>query len=317
MNAESVNQSIESFDVVVVGAGPAGLSAALVLGRACRKVLICDGGPGRNAPAEGVHGFFTQDGTPPSELRRLGREQLQPYDVTYREVLVETAQATDAGFLVSLRSGSQVVCRKLIVATGIVDELPKLNGLDEIWGSTAILCPYCHGWEFRGKRWAFMATPEFLIESATLLRGWTDQLTYVTNGNDSIADSDRRWLTERSIAIREEPIAQLVSSNGQLKSIEFETGPAVDCSILQFRAPFHQRSSLAKDLGCTIIAEGPMAGMVKTEPTGATEVPGLFIVGDAAAGLPSVATAAAEGAFAAAVANRFMLAEEAAQVRPA
>jgi len=131
----------DRYDVIVVGGGPAGLSAALVLGRACRSVLVCDSGKGRNAPAEGVHGFLGQDGTPPAELRRVGREQLRPYDVTIHDGKIVDARKAEGGFEVVLEGGRAVSCRKLILATGVTDVLPEIPGLSELWGKSVISSP--------------------------------------------------------------------------------------------------------------------------------------------------------------------------------
>lgn len=311
MQAEEIVKDARRFDVVIVGGGPAGLSAALVLGRACRHVLVCDAGPGRNAPAAGVHGFFSQDGTPPSELRRIGREQLKPYSIELRDVPATGARKTEGGFEVTLGEAETVACRKLILATGLADELPEIPGLKELWGAGVILCPYCHGWEFRDRPWAFMAPPEHVVESAMLLLGWTKQLALLTNGAAGIPPDDRVWLGRHSIEVVEERIERLEGGDGKLAAVRFEGGRRLERSVLQLRAPLRQRSQLPARLGCEIVESGPAAGMVKTDPTGATNVEGLYVIGDASAGAPSVALAVADGSMAAGAANRAILTEDA------
>ncbi|HET9452017.1 MAG TPA: NAD(P)/FAD-dependent oxidoreductase, partial [Aggregicoccus sp.] len=140
-------------DVVIVGGGPAGLSAALVLGRGRKRVLLCDAGPPRNAAAEHIHGFVTQDGTPPAQFRRVGREQLRPYDVQAREVRVESVVQEGEGFRVGLAAAESVHARHVLLATGMVDLVPELPGYRELWGRSIFQCPYCHGWEVKERPW--------------------------------------------------------------------------------------------------------------------------------------------------------------------
>ena len=311
--AESVSAEAAKtrrFDVVIVGGGPAGLSAGLVLGRACRRVLICDSGHGRNAPAAAVHGFLTQDGTPPAELRRIGREQLKPYDVALHDGMVTDAKKVEGGFEVTLDDTEVVACRKLILATGLADGLPEIPGLKEFWGDSIILCPYCHGWEFKGQPWSFIAAPEDVIESATLLLGWTKRLSLLTNGPVDLPAATRDWLSNRSIEVFQERIERLEGDDGKLKAIRFERGRRLQCSVLYLRSRFRQASNLAEKLGCELIESGFTAGMVKTDPMSVTRVEGVYVIGDASAGPPIVASAVAEGSMAAGAANRAMLIED-------
>jgi len=293
----------DRFDVVVVGGGPAGLSAALVLGRACRSVLLCDSGRGRNAPAGGVHGFLGQDGTSPAELRRIGREQLRPYDVSLHDGAVVDARKVEGGFEITLEGDEVVACHKLILATGMTDVLPEIPGLRELWGESVIHCPYCHGWEFRGRRWAFLVPAESVVETATLL---------LTNGPSEVSAEHRKWLEERAVEVVEGRIERLEGAGGELKAIYLEGGRRLERDVLFVHTRLRQASDLAERLGCSIIDSGPKAGVVKADPFGATGVEGLYVAGDASeAGVPSVASAAAEGAVAAAVACRAIFTEDA------
>lgn len=300
------------YDVVVVGGGPAGLSAALVLGRACLKVLICDSGNGRNAPAAGVHGFLTRDGTPPAELRRIGREQLKSYDVRFHDGRATNAAKTSAGFEVTLDGAKVVACRKLILATGMADVLPEIPGLRELWGNGAIHCPYCHGWEYRGRSWAYLAPPNAAVEVATLLLGWTNQLTLLTNGPAGLSPEDQAWLEEHAIEVVEGRVERLEGDGRQLRAIRLEGGRRLERDVLFVQTRLRQSSDLPERLGCELVADGPKAGMVRTDPFGATSVEGLYVVGDASeAGVPSVASAVAEGSVAAAFASKAIFAENA------
>lgn len=301
-----------AYDVVVVGGGPAGLSAALVLGRACRKVLVCDAGQGRNAPAAGVHGFLTQDGTPPAELRRIGREQLKPYEVEFHQGAVTDARRVEGRFEVTLEGAGAVACRKLILATGLVDVLPEIPGLRELWGSGVIQCPYCHGWEFRDRPWAFQVPTEAVVEATTLLLGWTKRLTFLSHGPAGLSPEDRAWLAGHAVEVVEDRIERLEGGGGALRAIRFEGGRHLEPAVLFVRAQLRQSSRLPERLGCELVAEGPKAGMVRTDPFGATSVEGLYVVGDASdAGVPSVASAVAEGAVAAAMASKAIFSEDA------
>ena len=308
---DAAAKPVRRFDVVVVGGGPAGLSAALVLGRACRKVLVCDAGPGRNAPAAGVHGFLSQDGTPPAELRRMSWEQLKRYDVEHQLIKVTDARKVDAGFAVTLEGGEMVTCRKLVLGTGMVDDLPEISGLRELWGKAVIHCPYCHGWEFRGRPWAFLVPPEAAVEVATLLLGWTKQLTLLSHGPARLSAEHRAWLAKYAVEIVEQRIDRIEGDGERLRAIHLDGGKRLEREVLFVRGTIRQASDLPQRLGCTIIDQGPMAGMVRTEPTGATQVDGLYVVGDASGiGVTTVTSAVAEGATVGGVANMAMLKEE-------
>lgn len=303
----------KQYDAVIIGGGPAGLSAALVLGRACRRVLVCDVGSGRNAPAAGVHGFFSQDGTAPAELRRIGQEQLKPYDVTIRQGTTATdARQVEGGFAVTLEEDEVVQCRKLILATGLSDVLPEIPGLKELWGTGVFHCPYCHGWEVRNRPWAFHVQSEQAVETGTLLLGWTKQLTLLTHGLWKPTDDQRGWMIDHGIEVIDAPVERLEGAGGALNAIHLQGGRRLDRAALFVQTRLRQQSALAVKLGCALVAEGPKQGMVETKPTGETKVEGLYIAGDASdANVPSVASAVAEGAFVAALANRTMLTDDA------
>lgn len=298
------------FDVAVVGGGPAGLSAALVLGRACLKVLVCDGGPGRNAPTAAVHGFLGQDGTAPNDLRRIARDQLRPYDVTVEATEVDAARPTGAGFELDLKAGGRVAARKLILATGIKDLLPEIPGFAERWGRSVIHCPYCHGWESRGRPWAFFVPEAGLEEAADMLLGWTTSLTYLKHGSAWEKPERRDWLARRGIGVIDDRIDRLEGTGADLAAIRFAGGRRLEVSTLFAPCRFRQRSPLAEALGCALTTEGWTAGTVPTDAFGATTVPGLYVVGDASSvGVPSVASAVAEGSAAGAMASRAVIRE--------
>lgn len=300
------------YDVVIVGGGPSGLSAALVLGRACRRVLVCDEGKPRNRSSPAVHGFFSRDGISPTELLRVGRDQLKPYAVAWRAVGVTDAQKVGGGFRVEIAHGTSVRARKLILATGMRDELPDIEGLSALWGTGVRHCPYCHGWEVRDRPWAFLARGGQAVEWANELRGWTTKLTLCSHGPAGLTDAARRKLRGQGVVVREEKIKRLEGEKGVLKAVVFDSGDKLEVGVMFVRTTMTQRSSLAKKLGCKLASvEGAFQDAVETDPFGATSVSGLYAVGDASLGVPQVATAVADGSLAAVAANKAMLKEDA------
>ena len=298
------------YDVVVVGAGTAGLSAALVLGRSGRKVLVLDGGEPRNAPAEASHGFFTRDGVHPGELLRIGREQLGPYpDVEYRAGRATDASGADGAFELALEDGKAVSARKLVLATGVSDELPERPGFRDLWGKGVYHCPYCHGWEVRGKPLAVLASPGAAFERVALIRAWSRDLALLTDGEGGLSEDDRKKLDALSVPVYEERISRLEGDparpGGGLEQIVFESGAALEREGIFYVPPQRQRSGLAYSLGCELAAPVPTVEFVKTDPmTRETTVAGVYAVGDAVrAPGQSVVLASASGAAAAYVLN--------------
>lgn len=300
------------YDAVVVGGGPSGLTAALVLGRACRKVLVCDEGKPRNHTSPAVHGYFSRDGVSPADLLKAGREQLKPYAVEWRDARVTDAEKVDGGFRIETQDGKAVTARKLILATGVTDERPDIEGLPALWGTGVLHCPYCHGWEVRNKPWGFVARGEQAVEWGVELREWTAELTLCSNGPAGLTDAGRRALKGRGVAVREERIKRLEGEKGVLKAVVFEGGEKLDLTALFVRTTMVQRSPLPKKLGCKLASvAGGFKDAVEADPFGATVVPGLYVVGDASRGMPQVATAVSDGALAAVMANKAMIKEDA------
>lgn len=307
------------YDVVVVGGGVAGLSAALILGRSRRRTLVLDAGEPRNAPSSAVHGFFSRDGTPPQELLRIGREQLEPYpSVEVRSARAIGAGGEDGGFGVELEDGSSVRARKLLLATGVVDDLPEKPGFKELWGKGVYHCPYCHGWEVRDRPLAVLNSGGWAVQQATLIYNWSRDLILLTDGPAPLDEEARRTLRTLGIPVREERISYLeggpCQNGGGLRRIVFEDGSALEREGLFYLPPQRQGSELARMLGCEITAMGPVTDVVKSDPTTKqTTVAGVYVAGDA--GPPShsggrVLVAAASGAGAASFVNHSLIAEE-------
>src|SRR5688572_14066590 len=221
----------DPYDVVVAGAGPAGLAAALTLGRARRDVLVLDSGEPRNASAETMHNVLGRDGTPPGALRADGRRELAAYPtVELRDVAAETATRDDAGgFVVALAGGAPVRARRLVLATGVVDALPSLPGLRELWGRSVLHCPYCHGYEVRGRALAVLGAGPHQAFIATLLRRYSDDVVLLANGEQA---SEPEALAAAGVAVREQPVERLTARDRQLERIEFAGGATLDRDAL-------------------------------------------------------------------------------------
>jgi thioredoxin reductase len=288
------------LDVVIVGGGAAGLSAALVLGRARRRVLVCDAGEPRNAASAHAYGFLSRDGVPPSELRRVSLEQLQPYaTVEVRTAEVRRAERRADGFDVFLADGRREQARGLILATGVVDELPEIPGLAELWGRSVFSCPYCHGWEVRDQPLLVYGTGEWLIPYTGMIRNWSQRLTVCPEGQGDLPAEDRRQLAEWGIPLEERSIQRIEPTvDGRVK-IVFSDGDEFVQSGIFFHPPQRQRSDLAEQLGCRF----DDIGLVETEANGYTGLAGLYAVGDMRRREQQLIVAAADGLLAAAALN--------------
>ncbi|HEV7473931.1 MAG TPA: NAD(P)/FAD-dependent oxidoreductase [Pyrinomonadaceae bacterium] len=295
------------FDVIIVGAGPAGLSAALVLGRCRRRVLICDAGHPRNAASNHLHGFLTRDGIQPAEFLRSGREQLRPYEtVELRPDTVTDASKTASGFEVVLENGERIHCRKLLLATGVVDDIPEIAGLEALYGTSVFHCPYCDGWEMREQPLAVYGQGENGAGLALELTLWSSKLVLCTDGPARLASKERQRLAHHNIAIREEKIARLEGDAGVLQQIVFANGETLATRGLFFSTGQRQGSDLAAKLGCEFTEQG----CVRTGDYEITNIPGLYVAGDASRFVQFVIVAASEGAQAAVAINKELLQED-------
>jgi len=294
------------LDVVVVGAGSAGLSAALVLGRARRHTLVLDGGPPRNAPSPAAHSFFTRDGDVPLELLALGREQLRPYDT----VQLRAAQATRIerignGFEVVLGDGSTESARRIVLATGVTDRLPPIDGVGRLWGRGVIHCPFCHGWEVRDQPLAIHGRGREGIEFARLLLGWSRDLILCSDGPAELTGDERAFLGRHAIGLKEERIVRVEGETG-LDRIVFADGSVLERTALFMRPPWVLRSDLSRQLAC----EHAEDGTVRVNEHGKTSVPGVYAAGDMITGAHQVVLAAASGARSALAIQRELVFED-------
>jgi thioredoxin reductase len=291
-----------TYDVVIVGGGPAGLSAALALGLARKRVLLCDSGARRNAAAEHIHNFVTRDGSPPNEFRRVGRDQLMKYpSVEVRDARVLLLAGARGAFAVTLEAGV-VEARRLLLATGMVDEMLPLECFRELWGRSIFQCPYCHGWEIQDRAWGYLAGR---AEAATFThfalqaRGWTGELVVFSNDELEVSAEDRRTLAASGIRLETARIARLVSRDGKLAGVELETGDTVACEAL-FAHPPQRQVDVVSALGVELDEHG----YVPIDPARReTSVPGVYAGGDLTSRQQAAIYAAAAGTQAAMMLN--------------
>jgi thioredoxin reductase len=282
----------DDFEVIIVGGGPAGLSAALVLGRARRRVLVLDDGKPRNARSPGVHGLLTREGTPPAELLRLGRAELATYpSITIIDHRAITAAHLSPGFRIGLADGRAFRSRKLILATGVVDRLPAIPGLDALYGRGVFHCPYCDGWEHRDRPLAaYGQLDDHGGELALELRMWSDEVVLCTDGPPAFTDAMHARLARHGIPVHESRVAALAPAPAGVE-IRFANGASIMCAAMFVASTRHQASDLAEQLGC------PGADEIgcQTDERGRTPIPGLFAIGDLQREILQVAVAIGEG----------------------
>jgi thioredoxin reductase len=301
------------YDVVVVGGGVAGLSAALMLGRARRNVLVVDGGTPRNTPAQHAHGFLSRDGIPPLELLRIAREELTAYpNVEVRGGEVASAVAGTRGFSLTSKDGSEIETRKLILATGVIDVLPSIPGLAELWGNGVYHCPYCHGWEVSDKRWAVLGEGPPYFERVALFRSWASDLVVLTNGTSSLSAVEKARL--ESLAVLDERcITGVTRTDNDDVTVSFDDGTTMTVGGVFIATPQVQRSPLAETLGCELEDFAPTASRyVKIDPaSGETTVKGVYAAGDMVGPQQNLVFSSAAGARAAIRLNATLAMEDA------
>lgn len=294
------------YDVVIVGAGPAGLSAALVLGRCRRKVLICDNGHPRNEASHAMHGYLTRDGMPPLEFLRMARAELQPYTtVTARDVTVTDARCENSRFVTTLETGEVVESRKLLIATGVRDKVPAIDGISDFYGRSVFHCPYCDGWEVRDQPLAVYGKGEKGYGLSLELTAWSSDILLCTDGPSELEERKVARLARNGITVREERVVRLEGTDGLLQRIIFDGAPDAERRALFFTTGQYQQSPLATKLGCEINEKGT----IHTGKYESTHLPGLYVAGDASRAVQWVVVAASEGAEAAFAINTDLIKE--------
>jgi len=296
-----------SHDVVIVGGGPGGLSAALTLGRGRRRVLLCDAGPPRNARAIEVHNFVTRDGTPPSEFRRIARQQLEPYrNVEVRDARVDEIRGERGAFEVRLGE-ERLRARRLLLCTGMIDEMPDLDGFRELWGKSIFQCPYCHGWEVQDQRFGYLATNAEMLSFPLLLRAWSADLVVFTGGKIAVPHELAARFAGAGVRLEDRPIARLVAKDDHLERVELAGGDTIPRDVL-FAHPHQRQVDLVRSLGLAL----DDAGYVRVDELNReTSLPGVHAGGDLVTPVQAAVLAAASAVHAAAAINRALAMEPA------
>ena len=299
-------------DVLIIGGGGAGLSAAQMLGRSRRSVVVVDGGEPRNAPAGGVHGFLTRDGLSPTELLKIGRSEAERYGVrmVQGEVVAAEGSAIE-GFAVVLADGRQIRGRRLLVTTGLVDELPDITGLRERWGKDVLHCPFCHGWEVQDQAIGILGNGPWSVHQALLFRQWSSNLTLFLNNKTQPADVELEQLAARGIKVVEGAVESLRVEQDMLRGVALAGGPEVAVDAVVVGPQVRVRLDAFAGLGLNASPHPMGVGdYLETDPDGATAVPGVWAAGNVTDIRAQVLASAAAGAWTAVVINNDLMAEE-------
>ena len=295
------------YDVVIIGGSYSGLSAALALGRSLRSVLIVDGGTPCNWQTPHSHNFITQDGEKPLVIAQKAKEQVLNYkNVHFIEDFALIGKKTASGFEISTERGKTFCARKLLFATGIKDSMPDIDGFSECWGISAIHCPYCHGYEFRGEKTAIMANGDDAFHLASLVHNLTDELCILTQGTPDFTDDQHHKLKTHNINIIEAPVQKVAHTNGKLNRVVLEDGTSLELKAMYARLPFEQHSSIPLKLGCSLTE----TGYLEVDQFQKTGVPGIYACGDNTSRMRSVSYAVATGSIAGAMLNHELTQED-------
>jgi thioredoxin reductase len=291
------------YDVAIIGGGPAGLSAALLLGRSRRRVIVIDHGHPRNYAAKAVHGYLGLDGIAPLELRQRGRDQCAEYGVDFLDSEVLKARRCNSGtssyFELRVRDRGSVHAKKLLLATGMKDELPAVRNIEAFYGTSVHHCPYCDAWEHRGEHLVAFGRKESVVALGLELLNWSRKVTVCSDGF-ALSQNSAARLSREGIDYRAEAVQELMGANGILVGLSFACGETLSCDAIFFGTSQQQRSSLPCELGC----ECDEDGLIKAQGKQSTGMPGLFIAGDADGDVQFAIVAAAEGVIAATAINR-------------
>lgn len=304
-----------TYDVVVIGGGAAGLSGALALARARRSVLVLDAGSPRNAPAGHVHNYLGREGTPPADLVAAGRAEVASYGGEVVTAQVSSLEHLDDGrFRVHAEGRPPIAARRLLVTTGLVDELPDVPGVRERWGRDVLHCPYCHGWEVRDQPLGVLATGPMSVHQALLFRQWSDDVTLFQHQLPQIPPDAREQLDARGIGVVEGEVVGLEVVDDRLTGVRLQSGEVVPRSAVVVAPRFVARSAVLTSLGLEAVdveRGGQVVGRaVPSDPTGASAVPGVWLAGNVTDVVAQVIAAAAAGLTAAAAMNADLVAED-------
>jgi thioredoxin reductase/SAM-dependent methyltransferase len=300
-----------TVDVAVIGGGAAGLSAAMVLGRVRRSVVVIDAGAPRNARAEGVHGFLSRDGIAPAELIDTGRREVEHYGGVVRHAEARAARRTATGFEITLDDGSLITARRLLATTGLVDELPDLPGVRERWGRDVLHCPYCHGWEVRDQPVGILGTGPRAVHQALLFRQLTADLVLFTNTAPALTDEEVEQLAALDVRVVDGTVDSLEVVDDRLTGVRLSDGTVIARRAVAVTPRFVASSQVLATLGLRPVPHPlGMGEFIAADPTGLTEVPGVWVAGNVTDLVAQVVTAAAGGVAAAAAINADLIAED-------
>lgn len=301
---ESMDEN--AYEVVVIGGGAAGLSAGLILGRSRRRTLVVDAGEPRNAPSAHMQGYLSRDGMSPAEFLAAGRRELQEYGVEVRPGEVTEAAADGEGFVLGLADGTSLTARRLVVATGLVDELPEIEGLAERWGRDVLHCPYCHGWEVRDRAFGVIAGATMPAHQALMVSHWSPDVTLFLNGAE-VTEEDARLLAAAGVTTVEGAVEAVVTEDDRLTGVRLADGRTVDREVVFAAATrLVTRDGVLRRLGAELY-ETPFGSFVKVDDTGRTSVPGVWAAGNVTGPTEQVVNAAGAGYRAGTVINAELL----------
>lgn len=293
-----------NFEVIIIGGSYAGLSAAMSLGRSLRQTLVIDSGKPCNAQTPHSHNFLTQDGQTPKQIASVGKEQVKNYPtIRFYEGLATNGRKTDDVFKIATSNGDTFTAKKLILATGLKDQMPDIPGYAECWGISVIHCPYCHGYEVKHEKTGILANGDGGFEYAKMISNWTNDLTIFTNGPSEFTPEQSEKLSGHNIQIVEKAIASLVHENGKIEKIVFEDHSEEKITAIYSRPAFKQHSEIPAQLGCALTE----TGLLKLENFQQTSIPGVYAAGDNSHMARSVALAVSAGSMAGAMLNRELI----------
>jgi thioredoxin reductase len=298
-----------TYDVIVIGGGPAGLSGAVALGRALRSVLVIDAGEPRNAPADGIHNFLTRDHISPADFRTAGQTEVRHYGGEIIDGRVTGAARNGDQLTVTLADGTSHTARRLLVTTGLTDELPDIPGLRDHWGHDVIHCPYCHGYEVRGRAIGILGSSPMSLHQALMWRQWSDDITlFQHTAPDPDADHLRQFAA-RGIKLVTEKVTEVVSRDGRLTGVRLTDGTLVERDTLVVAPRFLANAEPLPSLGLTA-TENDFGSAVEAEPSGRTAVPGVWVAGNVTDQMAQVITSAGAALMVAAQLNADLITED-------
>lgn len=288
------------YEVIIIGGSYSGLSAAMALGRSLRKTLVIDNGKPCNEQTPHSHNFLTQDGKSPKEIAESAQKQVNEYETVhfYKGKAID-AKKSENGFEITTEKGEKFYSKKLIIATGLVDEVPDIKGFKESWGISLIHCPYCHGYEYKGKKTGIIANGDKAVHISSLVKNLTEDVTILTQGKANFTEEQLEKLKRNNIQIIEHEISELKHDNGIVESIIFSDQTEMKFEAVYGAFPFHQHSEIPKNLGC----EFTEFGHIKTDHFQKTNIPGVFVCGDNSSMMRSVSSAVMTGNVAGAMVN--------------